>query len=369
MRLALQVAKMGKGQTSPNPTVGCVLVRDGEVVGQGAHLKAGGPHAEVHALAMAGERARGATAYVTLEPCSHHGRTPPCADHLIRAGVRRVVAATTDPNPQVSGRGLARLRAAGVEVACGLFADEAARDNEAFFTWVRLGRPFIVWKCAATLDGYIAARTGDSRYVTGPVARASVHELRREMSAIAVGIGTALADDPRLTVRTGADSEVAGAAPRQPLRVVFDSSLRLPPSARMLREPGQTLVYTTAPADPARLAALREACPHGLEVAELEPEPDGRVPLAAAFADLARRGCDSVLLEGGSRLVSRCFRERLIDKVVYYVAPKLLGGGIPALAGWDPPRLTDACRLSRVVWSAVGDDLRVEAYPEYAPEG
>ncbi|MBX5437358.1 MAG: bifunctional diaminohydroxyphosphoribosylaminopyrimidine deaminase/5-amino-6-(5-phosphoribosylamino)uracil reductase RibD [Alicyclobacillaceae bacterium] len=362
MRMALQVGRVGRGQTSPNPAVGCVLVKDGEVVGQGAHLRAGGPHAEVHALRMAGPLAHGATAYVTLEPCSHYGRTPPCCDQLIAAGVRRVVAAMTDPNPQVSGRGLERLRAAGVEVVTGVLAEEAAREHEAFITWVRKGRPFVVWKCAATLDGYIACATGDSRYVTSAAARAAVHAVRREMAAIGVGVGTVLADDPQLTARTSPDGPAAG---RQPVRVVFDSHLRIPLRARLLAEPGETVVYTTTAADPAKVDELCHTYEGRLSVHPFEPGADGRVPLAAALADLARRGCHSLLIEGGSRLASAFLRARLVDKVIYYVAPKLLGGGLQALAGLNVARMADAVSLAGVRWTAVGSDMQVEGYPVY----
>ncbi|MBX6351986.1 MAG: bifunctional diaminohydroxyphosphoribosylaminopyrimidine deaminase/5-amino-6-(5-phosphoribosylamino)uracil reductase RibD [Thermoflavifilum sp.] len=361
MRMALQLAELGRGQTSPNPLVGCVIVKDGEIIGQGAHLRAGTPHAEVHALRMAGERAAGATVYVTLEPCSHYGRTPPCADALVAAGVRRVVIAAEDPDPRVSGRGVARLRAAGIEVVSGVLAEEAQRQNEGFRSRILRGRPQVVWKCAATLDGYIAAETGHSQYVTGASSRALVQELRRQHAAIAVGIGTALADDPRLTVRSGPATPA-----RQPLRVVFDSRLRLPVSARMLREPGRTLVVTTAEAaatDGAR--RLRDA---GAEIAPVAAGPDGRVDLAVAVQRLADEGINEVLVEGGSTLVSALLKRRLVDKVIYFIAPKLLGGGIPALTGLGPRTMADAVPLEVERVTTHGTDLCLWARPRYEGE-
>ncbi|WP_281173067.1 bifunctional diaminohydroxyphosphoribosylaminopyrimidine deaminase/5-amino-6-(5-phosphoribosylamino)uracil reductase RibD [Alicyclobacillus herbarius] len=367
MRLAISLGELGLAQSSPNPSVGAVIVRDGEVVGQGAHLKAGGPHAEVHALRMAGEAANGSTVYVTLEPCSHHGRTPPCADALIAAGVRRVVIACPDVNPQVAGRGIARLREAGIEVVVGVEAAAAKRLHEAFFHTMTHGRPLVVWKTAATLDGYIAATTGHSRYVTSREARQQVQWLRRLHPAIAVGVGTALADDPQLTVRIAPDGAI-----RQPLRVVFDSMLRLPPSARLLHESGRTVVYTTERAPQERVKVLQEAAASPLDVVVLSSQADGRVPLREALVDLARRGCNSVLVEGGAQLVSALARERLLDKVVYYLAPKLLGGGLPALAGLSPARMDEALTLTDVQVSQVGPDVRVEGrivYPEQQEEG
>jgi diaminohydroxyphosphoribosylaminopyrimidine deaminase/5-amino-6-(5-phosphoribosylamino)uracil reductase len=362
MRIALRLAELGRGQTSPNPLVGCVIVKDGEIIGQGAHLRAGTPHAEVHALRMAGDRAEGATAYVTLEPCSHFGRTPPCTDALIRAGIRRVVVAAVDPDPRVCGRGLARLRDAGIDVQTGILEQEAVRQNEGFRMRVLTGRPLVLWKCAATLDGYIAAHTGHSQYVTGPAAREAVQRLRSQHAAVAVGSGTAIADDPRLTVRS-ANGE---AAPHQPLRVVFDSRLRLSPGSRMLREPGRTLVYTLEAAlEGPKAADLRAA---GAELAAMPAGPDGRVDLSAALADLGRRGVNELLVEGGSELVSTLLARRLVDRVAYFVAPKLLGGGIPALRGLNPDRMDGAVRLEVDRVTTHGDDLCLWGRPVYGEE-
>lgn len=358
MTLALQVAELGRGQTSPNPLVGAVVVRDGVVIGQGAHLKAGSPHAEVHALRMAGDSARGATVYVTLEPCAHFGRTPPCTEALIAAGVRRVVAACEDPNPEVAGRGFRQLREAGVEVVEGVLTEQAALQNEAYFTWRRFGRPLVTWKCAATLDGYIATHTGDSFYVTSEIARASVHQLRADHDAIAVGIGTVLADDPRLTVR------LASAEDRwlpQPLRVVFDSQRRLPPAARMLQEPGRTLVYTTRSGDDAvtgRTDVGSDAT--GPTWVTLPANDSGRVPLAQALHDLGQRGITSLLVESGGTLASTLMAQGLVDKVVYYLAPKFLGGGLRALDGMNIAEMQHALPLTDIQVTLVGPDVRVE---------
>lgn len=360
MQLALQIAEMGRSQTSPNPMVGAVLVKDGEIVGQGAHLKAGEPHAEVHALRMAGQRAEGATAYVTLEPCSHHGRTPPCADALIQAGVQKVVVAAVDPNPLVQGGGLVKLRQAGIETITGVLGSLAEQQNEAFFTWVRTKRPFVVWKCATTLDGYIAANSGHSSYVTGPESREAVQHLRQQYPAIGVGIGTILADDPRLTVRHLEHSDV-----HQPLRVVFDSHLRMPTEARLLQEPGETLVYTTEAGQRAREANRAPLSMKGIHTVVIPADESGRVSLADALVDLGQRGVHSLLVEGGAQLASSLLADQLIDKVVYYLAPKLLGGGIPALQSKLTTHMAQAIPFEQTSWSQVGADMCFIGYPQY----
>jgi diaminohydroxyphosphoribosylaminopyrimidine deaminase/5-amino-6-(5-phosphoribosylamino)uracil reductase len=367
MKAAIRIAELGRGQTSPNPLVGALVVRDCEIVGQGVHLRAGTPHAEVHALRMAGEQAKGATVYVTLEPCSHFGRTPPCCDALIAAGVKRVVAAMADPNPAVSGQGFAKLRAAGIEVTVGVCADEAARQNEEYLHWRRTGRPFVIWKVAATLDGYIATRTGHSQYVTGEAARAEVHELRRQVSAIGVGVGTVLLDNPRLTVRTAPDGDVRDI--RQPLRVIFDSHLRTPARARLLGEPGATVIYCTE-SEYEQCTEERTALEQlpNVHVVPVAAAADGRVSLRAALEDLARRGFTSLLVEGGSGIATALLSDRLVDKVVYYLSPKLLGNGLPALSGPTPDTMDDGIALRDVSWTPVGTDLRVEGYPVYPDE-
>lgn len=365
MQFALQLAELGRGQTSPNPLVGAVIVKDGAIVGQGAHLKAGGPHAEIHALRMAGDAARGATIYVTLEPCSHHGRTPPCADALIEAGVARVVFASLDPNPAVRGSGARRLRDAGVEVVEGILASEAEHQNESFRVWVTEKRPFVIWKCAATLDGYIAADSGHSNYVTSEAARDSVQQLRSQVAAIAVGVETVLHDNPRLTVRTSAMGETISDQ-RQPLRVVFDSRLRTPITSDILSEPGETLIYTTdqgcRDAGPEYVSGLEKS---GAAVVPITADEDGRVYLPEAFADLAGRGISSLLVEGGSTLVSSLIDRRLIDKVLYYVAPKFMRSGVRAMKGKPTARMAEALVLDRVTYQEVGPDLLVVGYPRY----
>lgn len=366
MQVALELAAIATGQTSPNPLVGCVLVRDGFVVGQGAHLRAGGPHAEVHAIRMAGDAARGATAYVTLEPCSHTGRTPPCADALIEAGVARVVVATTDPNPLVSGRGIARLRAAGIDVTVGVRAEQAASLNEAFLTWAMKRRPFVVWKCAATLDGRIAASTGQSQFVTGAVARQEVQRLRRQYPAVVVGAGTVRLDNPRLTVR----GENGDLDHRQPIRVVFDSKLTIPTTAQLFAQPGQTLVYTTQRQSESSeyVEALRRVS-DGVEVIETAADNSGRVSLAAALTDLGGRGVHSVLVEGGAQLATAFLQEHLVDKLVYFIAPKLLRQGVLCLQGQATSDMSEAISLRDVSWHPVGEDLCVTGYPDYGPGG
>lgn len=370
MDMALQLAEFGRNQTAPNPMVGAVIVKDGRVVGQGAHLKAGEPHAEVHALRMAGHHAKGATLYVTLEPCSHHGRTPPCAQAVIDAGMSRVVIAMEDKNPVVRGQGIEMMRCAGIEVVTGVRHDEAERLNEAFFVWTTKRRPFVLWKCASTVDGYIAATSGDSKWVTGEAARDTVQHLRAELPAIAVGIGTVLADDPRLTLRNRPGN--------QPLRVIFDSHLRFPVSAAMLQEPGSTLIYTLLSKEEIEKTEIGKQYQEkdkqirigasdnpSVEIVRVVADDTGRVSVPAVLADLADRDVTGLLLEGGPTLVAEFVKQRLIDKVVYYIAPKLLGGGVPALSGIRPKYMRDAVNLKDVSWSTIGSDLRLEAYPDW----
>ena len=313
MARALALAQRGLYSVDPNPRVGCVLIQQGEVVGEGWHQRAGEAHAEVIALDAAGERARGATAYVTLEPCCHHGRTPPCTDALLAAGVARVVAAMSDPNPQVAGRGLAILRAAGVTVDCGLMEAEARALNPGFIQRMTRNRPWVRVKLAMSLDGRTALASGESRWLTGEAARRDVQRLRARSSAVLTGSGTLLADDPNLDARWPD-------ADRQPLRVILDSRLRTPPTARTLRLPGPVLIFT-AVADPARQAALRAT---GAEIAVVPPA-DGGLDLPAVMAELARRECNEVQVEAGPTLAGALARAGLMDELVLYMAPLLLG--------------------------------------------
>ncbi|HEX8987383.1 MAG TPA: bifunctional diaminohydroxyphosphoribosylaminopyrimidine deaminase/5-amino-6-(5-phosphoribosylamino)uracil reductase RibD [Rhodocyclaceae bacterium] len=349
MAQALGLAAHGLYTTTPNPRVGCVLVRDGTAVGEGWHEKAGGPHAEVVALREAGERARGATAYVTLEPCSHHGRTPPCADALIAAGVTRVVAAMEDPNPQVAGKGLARLAAAGIATSAGLMAAEANELNIGFVSRMTRGRPWLRLKAAISLDGRTALANGKSQWITGPDARRDAHAFRARSCAILTGIGTVRDDDPSLTVR-----EVE--TPRQPLRVVLDGWLELPPTSRILQG-GNTLVFCSSE-DEARTATLRE---RGAEVVFL-PDGTGRVDLAGMLAELGRRGINEILVEAGARLNGALINAGLVDELLIYQAPILLGDKARGLAVL--PELTElASRQQLEVFDSrrVGRDQRLRA--------
>ena len=349
MAHALQLAERGLYSTSPNPRVGSVLVNDGTLLGAGWHERAGEPHAEVHALREAGDRARGATAYVTLEPCSHHGRTPPCADALIKAGVARVVVAMQDPNPLVAGQGLARLRAAGIEVDCGLMEGAARALNIGFLARMALGMPWVRSKIAASLDGRTALNNGASKWITGEAARQDVQHWRARSCAVLTGIGTVLADDPELNVR---NIQV----PRQPLRAVVDNGLRLPPAARLLRQPG--VVVYTASSDAQKTAALEQA---GAEVRVL-PDARGQVDLLTVLRDLAERGCNEVLVEAGNRLNGALLRAGLVDELVLYLAPQLLGDMARGMAGLG--ELTGLEQRVNLEWDDVrhvGRDLRIVA--------
>jgi diaminohydroxyphosphoribosylaminopyrimidine deaminase / 5-amino-6-(5-phosphoribosylamino)uracil reductase len=316
MMRALQLAQRGLFTTDPNPRVGCVMVRDGEVVGEGYTSPVGGPHAEVNALRAAGDRARGATAYVTLEPCSHHGRTPPCADALIAAGLKKVVVAMTDPNPLVHGGGLAKLRAAGIEVRSGLLQTQAETLNAGFAKRMRTGVPLVRVKLAASLDGRTALANGVSQWISNDASRADVQRWRARSSAVLTGVGTVLADDPQLTVR-GDGIEMLG---RQPLRVICDTHLNTLESARVVQSPG-TLIYTCAAPQP-RAAA---------EVIHVASDAQHRVDLAAVLSDLGKRACNEVLVEAGPRLSGRLLELQLVDELLLYVAPVLLGPDARAL--------------------------------------
>lgn len=347
MAQALHLAEQGLYSTSPNPRVGCVLVAGEGIVGSGWHRRAGEAHAEVHALREAGQRARGATAYVTLEPCSHHGRTPPCADALIAAGVARVVVAVQDPNPGVAGAGIAKLRAAGIAVECGLMETAARELNTGFFARMTRGTPWLRSKIAASLDGRTALANGVSKWITGAAARRDVQHWRARSCAVLTGIATVLADDARLDVRDVATE-------RQPLRVVLDSRMRMPLAARILQG-GNVLIYA-AVHDTERIAALEQA---GAMVSVL-PDGNGQVDLAAMLRDLAQRGCNEVLLEAGSVLNGALLRAGLVDEMLLYVAPQLLGDGARGFAQLG--ELTGLDQRVDLKWQdmrRVGDDLRL----------
>lgn len=359
MTLALRLASRGRGRTSPNPMVGAVVVSKGRIVGRAYHRKAGGPHAEVLALQQAGRRARGGTLYVTLEPCSHTDkRTPPCVPVVIASQVRRVVIAMIDPNPLVKGRGIRRLRQAGIRVDVGCCREQAETLNEVYRHWIDTGRPFVILKAGMTLDGQIATASGEAKWITGDAARRHAHRLRGRVDAIMVGIGTILRDDPELTARIGGRSDRS--AVRQPLRVVADSRLRLPLHARVtsVRGGAATLVATTTAAPRRKLAQLEA---RGIDVLTF-PGRGGRVPLPALLSALAKRRITSLLLEGGSELNASALRAGLVDRVMLYVAPRLLGGrnAIGLIGGLSPARLGDAVALERLSIRKIGDDMLVQ---------
>ena len=362
MARALELAERGRGLTSPNPLVGAVVVREGRIVGEGFHARAGGPHAEVEALAHAGAAARGATLYVTLEPCNHVGRTAPCVDAVLAAGVRRVVAAIADTNPRVRGGGAARLRAAGVEVSLGCGVDEARAQNRVFFTAVRELRPHVTLKCAMTLDGKIAAADGSARWITGEEARREAHRMRSHSDAVAVGIGTALADDPALDVRLGAPW------PREPYRVVVDSAARLPVAARLIAAgtAGRAVVAVTddAPAD--RVAALEA---RGATVLRCKAR-QARVDVEDLCTRLFALEVMALLVEGGGGLAAAFAEAGLVDRAAFFVAPKLLGGAAAptAIAGAGRP-LADALVLDAVRVRALGADWLFEGDVRRPAEG
>jgi len=352
MARALELAARGLLTTTPNPRVGCVIVQNGEMIGEGWHVRAGEPHAEVHALAMAGERARGATAYVTLEPCSHHGRTPPCADALVKAGVSRVVVAMEDPNPLVAGRGLARLRDAGILTHSGLQESEARALNIGFISRMTRGRPWLRLKVAATLDGKTALENGVSQWITGDDARRDAHRWRARSCAVLTGIGTVRDDNPQLNVR-------AIPTERQPLRVVVDARLETPLNARLLD--GGPVLIAAALNDADRIAALQR---RGADVVIL-PDGGGKVNLPALMRELGRRGLNEVLAESGFKLNGSLLREGCVDELVLYLAPALVGDAarglfnLPALSS-----LTSKRPLAFQDVRMVGRDLRIIARPE-----
>ncbi|MBO0858894.1 MAG: bifunctional diaminohydroxyphosphoribosylaminopyrimidine deaminase/5-amino-6-(5-phosphoribosylamino)uracil reductase RibD [Chloracidobacterium sp.] len=354
MLRAFALARLAEGRTSPNPMVGAVIVRDGRVVGEGYHHRAGAPHAEIEALRDAGDLARGAAMYVTLEPCAHYGRTPPCADAIIEAGVAEVYYAVGDPNPRVNGKAHSQLKAAGIAVTRGLCEDEARELNRPFFKHVLTGRPFVTAKFALSLDGKIATRAGDSRWISNTASRRRAHELRNITDAIIVGAGTVLADDPRLTTRLSSGSLRIGngAEPadiRHPLRIVADSRGRAPLTAGVFDPalPGKTVLATTDAAPGAHCAELMA---RGVEVWTLPADMLGRVSLQALLDEIGRRGMLTLLVEGGSELLGSFFDEKLVDRVWAFIAPLIIGGrNAPGpVSGRGVEALAEAIRLHRL---------------------
>lgn len=359
MTLALRLAAKGSGTASPNPMVGALVVKQARIVGQGFHLRAGLPHAEILALRQAGSRAQGATLYVTLEPCCHlRKRTPPCVPDIIRAGVRRVVIAMTDPNPLVKGKGAAALRRAGLSVTVGVARVEAEKLNRAYSHWIKTKRPYVTLKAGMTLDGKIATASGESKWITGKWSREEVHRLRGEVDAVLIGLGTVLADDPSLTARVGRD--LRKMASRQPLRIVVDSRLRIPIKARILsqQQNAKTMVATTQSAPVSKKRALLK---RGIEVATL-PIVRGKVALPALTRELGKRGVTSLLVEGGGELHAAMLKANLVHHVCLYIAPMLLGGDNAknVIGGKSPGRLASAPRLRNIKTRSLGEDFVLE---------
>lgn len=354
MNKALELAGRACGNTCPNPMVGAVIVKNDQIVGQGWHQCAGTPHAEIHALREAGGLAQGATIYVTLEPCSHYGRTGPCADALIKAGIKKAVVAITDPNPLVKGQGIAKLRNAGIEVVEGVLAEPAAKLNEVFIKWVSTKTPFGVLKTAMTLDGKIATYTGNSKWITDIYARQKVHQLRAIYRAVLTGVGTVLADDPEFTVRFGLEGN-------NPLRIVVDTMARTPLTAKIIaNNPENTIIAVSASAPQSNIEALKDK---GVEVLEVATDKFG-INLTDLFRVLGARNITSVLVEGGSAVNASALRANIIDKVYWFIAPKIIGGhNSPGpVGGQGIPLINDALQLEDTSMEFIGEDILVSGY-------
>lgn len=358
MQHAITLAKQALGTTSPNPAVGAVVVKDGAIIGEGFTLPPGQRHAEIGALQQAGDLAQGATLYSTLEPCCNFGRTPPCTQAIIAAGIKQVHVAVIDPNPLVAGKGCAELEDAGISVVQEE-SEEAAQLYEAFAKHINTGLPFVTAKFAMSLDGKIATRTGDSKWVTGPEARNLVQQMRRESDAIMVGVNTVLADDPQLTARDQGGQPLT----RQPLRVVMDSHCRTPATAKMLQEPGRTLIFTSAEASPEKVKALKAA---GAKVVPTGLGADHRVDSSLVTAELGRRDVVSLLVEGGGMVLGSLFDAGLVDKVYAFIAPVIIGGAEAAspVAGQGVPKMAQAWRLRRTKLESIGADWLITGYPD-----
>lgn len=353
MARALQLALRGAGHTRPNPMVGAVLVKDGRIIGEGWHKQYGGPHAEVNAFASATEDPEGATLYVSLEPCSHYGKTPPCADLIIRKKVARVVAALEDPNPLVSGRGFRKLRANGIRVTVGVLAEEARHINDVFLTYVTRKRPFVLYKAAMSLDGKIACHTGESQWISSEKSREEVQRLRGILSGIMVGAGTVIADNPRLTCRMEEYEN--------PARIIVDGKLRVPLESRIFHEPGRNIILTTSEASLEKKKALENL---GVELIEADSEEPGKVDLKSAMLALGIKGIDGILLEGGPTLAASALEAGIIDAVRFYIAQKIIGGreAPSPFAGTGAAHMNEVVPLTDAVYGTSGDDLWIQAY-------
>ena len=356
MRLALELAETALGKTNPNPVVGAVIVKDGVVVGTGLHRKAGEPHAEVHAFNMAGEHAKGATLYVTLEPCSHYGKTPPCALLVKESGVKRVVVATEDPNPMVAGRGINLLKEAGIEVDVGILKEEAQKLNERFIYNMVHSKPFVISKVAMTLDGKIATYTGHSQWITGEAARKEVHQLRNQVDAILVGVGTVLADNPKLTTRLSGPS-------KNPIRIILDTHLRTPIQSNVAdTKDAKTIIVTSMESNLEKAKQLEEK---GVQILRV-PSINGRISMEEMLGNLYQLGITDILLEGGSEVNASFMRQGLIQKYLVYIAPKIAGGSnsFTPFRGEDIENINESVSLQFEKSEMVGLDMKITAYPQ-----
>ena len=355
MRQALTIANYACGRTSPNPLVGAVVVKDDRIVGQGWHRKAGTEHAEVHAIRQAGELCKGATIYVTLEPCSHYGKTPPCADAIIAAGIVKVVVGMLDPNPLVAGRGVKKLQDAGIEVITGVLEHEAKKVNEVFLKWINKKKPFIVLKTAMTLDGKIATATGHSKWITNSTSRQRVHQMRDIYDGILVGVGTILADNPELTTR------LSGCC-KNPIRIIVDSLARTPLNAKVVTDGlSHTIIAVTASAKEEKIIALREA---GVEVLIIDADGNNRVDLVKLTEELGNKNICSILVEGGATINFSFIKNKLVDKVYSFIAPKIVGGkeALTPVAGEGISRLDDAVVLENISSEILDGDILITGY-------
>lgn len=358
MKRVIELALLAKGRTSPNPMVGALIVKGGKIVGEGYHKKAGTPHAEINALDEAGKSARDGIMYINLEPCCHHGRTPPCTKSLIKSGLKKIVVGMVDPNPLVSGKGIKELKEAGIKVSVGLLEKECRKINEIYIKHITTGMPFVLLKVAMSLDGKIATHTKESKWITGKPARERVYQLRDEMDAVMVGIGTVLQDDPNLTVA------LKKRRVNNPIRIIVDSSLRIPLDANVLKSPNKggirTIIATTNRADDKKIAALKEK---GVDVLIIEGSEE-KVNLIKLMKELGKREITSVMLEGGSELNSSAIEDGIVDKVMFFIAPRIIGGkdSVPSIGGKGIVKLEDSLNIRDVHIDRIGSDIVVEGY-------